>query len=230
MLRCMAKRLKVLSTTARCGVAAGYRRRRSQSGLRNLQSFSKRNAASSSGHFLWVTFDAKLIPWDFDSGLAPSALRAGFAVRTRRTRAWASKRKVTRRPAGRRNVRCVPQGLPSVVGGTLMEASDRKRKALDSRVRGNDGEGRPRREASRTGCAPTMKGVRQTHPHPSSTLSGNRDQTPKQKPRGLLRGVSGVSVRRRDYSAAAAFFAALAAETAATSSLMRAALPSRLRR
>jgi hypothetical protein len=63
----------------------------------------------------------------FDSGLAPSALRAGFAVRTRRSRAWASKRKVTRAshgtsfasPAGDRNARCVPQGLPSVVSGPL---------------------------------------------------------------------------------------------------------------
>ena len=32
--------------------------------------------------FLLVTFDAKLIPWDFIPGILPSALRAGFAVRT----------------------------------------------------------------------------------------------------------------------------------------------------
>ena len=65
--------------------------------------------------FFGLLFDAKLIPWDFDSGLAPSALprsskpapsmapprvRAGFAARTPRARAWASKRKVTRRSHG----------------------------------------------------------------------------------------------------------------------------------
>jgi len=39
--------------------------------------------------------------------MAPPRVRAGFAVRTQKARAWASKRKVTRAPAGDRNARCV---------------------------------------------------------------------------------------------------------------------------
>jgi hypothetical protein len=105
-------------------------------------------------------------------------------------RAWASKRKVTRRshetsfaaphgtsfasPAGRRNARCVPQGLPSVVSGMFAVARQPKAtQALAKTKRADRGA-----KLSRTGCAPT-KGEEMFR---AATIHGDALERPSQTP------------------------------------------------
>ena len=74
---------------------------------------------------------------------------------------WASKRKVTRRPAGRRNARCVPQGLPSVVGGTLAGTPNQEAK---SKVTGSlPSQGRRYEEPRQAAVAHRVRSYRGVH-------------------------------------------------------------------